>query len=152
MSRTKLISYISIGLLISNLTLIVFIFFNRQAPPFHEGPRDIIIERLHFDKKQIEDYDTLIFIHRKEIQSKESEILSVKNLLYNTLTNNTNPSEIDSLKKEIGKLQIAIENIHYKHFQDIEQLCSEKQKPYFNELIKDIAQLFAKPKGRPDKR
>jgi protein CpxP len=149
MNRNKLLMLIIAGLLISNLALVCFIFFGHR-PPAHEGPRDIIIERLHFDRKQVEDYDRLIFDHRRSMRNKQDEMLNLKKQLYGTLTTN-DTTRNDSLRNLIADVQKGIENINYNHFRDIEKLCNASQKNDFDELVKDIAELFAPPRRPPGK-
>ncbi len=148
MNKSKLIGFIAIVLLLSNIALIAFIFLAPPRRPAHEGPRDIIIERLHFDQRQTEDYDKLIEDHRKSIRQKEGEMMQLKNRLYGSLTSGDTNSN-DSLETAIGNIQIEIEKIHYAHFMDIGKLCNAGQKDDFDKLITEIAELFSRPMRRP---
>jgi protein CpxP len=158
MNRNKLMTIIVVGLLLSNIALVYFLLHGHQRPN-HDGPRDIIIERLHFDSKQIEDYDRLITKHRRDIREKQDEMLKMKQKLYSTLTLDSSgvtiypplsrlPQSVltDSLRNEIGNIQEQIEEINYMHFHDISKLCKPEQIKDYNELIKDIAGLFAPPR------
>ena len=145
MNRTRLISFIAIGLLITNLLMVGFIFLNKPHHQMHGGPKKLIAERLHFDAQQIEEYDKLIALHRMEIKTKDSLIRQAKNELYGCISSN-NTTLKDSLENKLGQLQIDIEEINYNHFLDIKKLCKENQLTYFNDLVKDLAQLFARPK------
>jgi hypothetical protein len=140
MNRNRLLGILSIGLLVSNLALITFIFFGKK-PPLHNGPRDIIIERLHFDEQQVAAYDKLISVHRSTIDEKQREMFRLKNELYHGLLKEQT-LEKDSLEKAIGAVQAAIEETNYNHFSDIRKLCTQEQQAYFNELVNDIAELF----------
>jgi len=148
MNKTRLISFIAIGLLITNLLMVAFIFFNKPQHAMLDGPKKIIAERLHFDTKQIADYDKLIAVHRVEIRIKDSLIRQAKNELYSSINSN-NTTLKDSLENKLGQLQIDIEEINYNHFLDIKKLCKENQLTYFNDLVKDLAQLFARPNQKP---
>ena len=143
MNKNKLIRIIAVVLLLTNIALVSFIFFSRPKPPRGEGPRNIIIERLHFDRNQILKYDKLIFVHRAKIKKKEKEIVEIKNSLYLQLLEENNQPTIDSLQSRIGFVQSEIENIHYRHFEDIHQLCNDDQEKYYAELVKEIAKLFS---------
>ncbi|OPG93827.1 hypothetical protein B2I21_34445, partial [Chryseobacterium mucoviscidosis] len=77
--------FIIIGLLISNLLLVVFMLMRK--PPHHSGPRNLIIERLHLDEKQIQQYDVLIQQHRMQIREKEHEMMDAKTQYYSLLKN-----------------------------------------------------------------
>ncbi len=148
MNKIKLITFIAVGLLVSNLMLIGYIFFSKPKPPLREGPKKIITARLHFDTRQIADYDKLIALHKMEIRTKDSLIRSTKNELYGCITSN-NVILKDSLENKLGQLQSNIETINYNHFADIKKLCKEDQLVYYNALVKDLSQLFARPNERP---
>lgn len=148
MSKVSIINRFIVALVITNLGLVGYIFFNKpNGLKHHEGPRDIIIERLKFDKDQIAKYDILISAHRKAIRKNDQKIITLKDLLYLNLANDMHSGINDSLAMEIGKWQTQVEYINYKHFEDIKKLCHTNQVNYYNELIKDIAHLFFKPKG-----
>jgi periplasmic protein CpxP/Spy len=150
MEKTKLISLLAVGLLLSNLLLVGFILYNKpkhghEYPPPHGGPRDLIIERLHFNDSQVAQYDKLIAWHRGEIGKADDQITTLKNQLYSTLASSANSRLKDSLLGAISAVQQNIEKIHYRHFEDIRNLCTEQQKPDFEALTKDMASLFAPP-------
>lgn len=140
MNKNKLISIIAICLLISNLALVAFILLPNHRPPHNGGPRELIIERLHFDSAQIKEYDKLIAIHRDAIKSGNEKMGQLKNQLYLGILQSSSPN--DSLKNEIGKLQVEIEGIQLKHFEDISKLCRAEQKEDFNNLVGELARLF----------
>ena len=115
MNKIKLLSIVATVLFISNVALAAFMFFGKHRPPAHEGPRDIIIERLHFDKQQVGAYDKLINQHQNAMREKKDEMMELKNKLYSRLLDNSDDAVKDSLEREIGKLQITIENINYNN-------------------------------------
>ncbi|HPI54464.1 MAG TPA: hypothetical protein PLU10_07195 [Chitinophagaceae bacterium] len=142
MNKQRIISLIAILLLVMNVILLVYI--QMRKGPEHNGPRDIIIERLQLDKEQIIKYDTLIAHHRLAIRGAENEIRALKNQLYSQLisVDKVSPQQ-DSLIAKINVIQARIEYIHFAHFLEIKQCCKPDQLPYYNELTKEIAQLFA---------
>ncbi len=148
MNKTKLITFIALGLLLSNLMLIGFIFFSKPKAPLHGGPKKIIAERLHFDNKQIAEYEKLIILHRTEIKAKDALIRQAKNELYGCIASN-NVSLKDSLQYKLGQLQIEIEEINYNHFLDIKKLCNQNQLADYNDLLNDLTKLFSRPNERP---
>lgn len=145
MNKNKLITLVAIGLLISNLMLIGFIMFGKHRPPNWQGPKKIISEKLHFDAKQIEDYEKLISVHSMKIASQDSLIRQSKKELFDNLVTN-NIEKKDSLLNKLGKLQMQIEDIHYQHFLDIKKICKENQLQYFDSLVGELTRLFAPPK------
>lgn len=144
MNKVKLLTWLCLGLLLINLGLVWFIFSHKPNRAMHDGPKNKVIETLAFDANQIVAYEKLIDWHRSEIRRSEGNILELKNKLYATLSNDSAKNQKDSLILEIGKLQTTIENIHYKHFQDIKKLCKLNQLKAFENLTSEIALLFSK--------
>lgn len=142
MNKLKFLTIASILLLCLNIGLITYIVFGKKHPPIHEGPRDIIIEKLHFDQQQVAKYDTLIAKHRKDIRAKNQAILELRKTLYNSINTSPNPKLKDSLMLEVGKTRAAIEQIHFAHFEDIKALCNDTQQQYFVELTSELADYF----------
>lgn len=149
MDKSKLYIIIIIGLLLSNILLIISMTNHKPHRPMHGGPRNEIIMKLNFDENQIQLYDSLIKGHRKSIDKKENSIIELKNLLYSELRSSKIKPEKDSIINEIAKIQIEIEHIHYNHFDDIKKICKPEQLNNYNELIKEIARLFSKPPPPP---
>lgn len=146
MNKVKFLSIVAIGLLITNLLLIGFIIRNNSNRQKHEGPRNIVIEKLNFDEQQIDEYDKLIQWHQVEIIKSQEQMMSLKNQLYGNLIKNNSVNIKDSLISELITTQAKIENTHYKHFEDIKKLCKEEQQQNFKDLTLEIADLFAPPK------
>lgn len=141
MSKTRFISFIAAGLLIINIALVIFIAL-RKPGPRHVPPRDHIIEALHFTPEQVKKYDVLISWHQREIRKTEQEVLEMKNRMYLNLPDQSLQDQNDSLMQTLGEMQVAIEKIHYKHFEDIRDLCRNDQKKDFEKLSKEMARLF----------
>lgn len=130
-------SFIAV-LLLGNIILLAN-YFMRPPHPKHEGPRNEIITILHFDNQQIEKYDVLIRQHQTDIRNAEKNLIAAKNRLYLNLD-----QPIDTvLLRNVSEKQAAVEKIHYKHFQDIKNLCKPDQQVYFKQLNKKIASLFS---------
>jgi hypothetical protein len=145
MNKVRFLTILSIVLLLSNLAMIGFVLL-RKPPLKEHGPRNIVIEKLHFDAQQIAAYDTLISAHRKAIKSKNEEILNLKKNLYNTLNIKGSTFVKDSLLLKISQSQVTIEQIHYAHFEDIKSLCKENQRQYFEAFTKELTDYFGSTK------
>lgn len=150
-----------IVLLVLNLIAVsAFWFFNRGNNHKNggrdgqgAGPRNEIIDRLHFDKTQVSQYDSLIVKHRKLIGQKEKEIQGLRTSLFMGLSQGIDSNLKDSWVRRIGVLHADIQRIHYAHFLDIQQICKPEQQDDFALLTKDLAKMFRGrgPKGKPDR-
>ena len=147
MNKVKILSFISIGLLIANLALIGFLISNKSRHPKRERPFKIISEKLKFDELQVGKYEDLIKTHQASMKVTEEQLLSLKNELYTSLADTSKKKMTDSLFAEIGKQQASIEKIHYNHFLDLKNLCRPEQMSAFEALSSNIAKLFAPPQA-----
>jgi len=153
MTKIKLLTIAVIGLLFINIGILAFLFLHKPVPPPDrpmrgEGPKNIIIERLHFDKEQVAQYEKLIEQHQQSLRELDGQIRMIKNQLYSTLANNSNTGK-DSLQAKLGEIQKQIEAAHYNHFNEIKKLCKPEQLENFNALTQDLAKFFAPGKNLP---
>lgn len=153
MSKITLLSIAIAGLILVNLGLMAFLLREpvRQHAPdperhHHEGPKQIIIERLHFDDQQVASYEQLITAHRTAIYRLDGAIRQAKNDLYSTLTDTVRSGK-DSLLQQLNSLQHEVEVVHYKHFEAIRQLCRPGQLAFFAALTHDLAAYFSPEKN-----
>jgi periplasmic protein CpxP/Spy len=149
MSKVRFLTISVVALLLLNLGFTAFFLFNNQGPR-REGPRGIIIERLHFDAQQIEAFDRLAQHHRKEIRQKQEAISIVKQQVYSLLKNDEF-SKKDSLIAIVGQLQEEAEIINFEHFKAIKSLCRGSQVADFEILADELARFFPR-NGPPPKK
>lgn len=156
MNKIKLLTFSVIGLLILNVGIICFLFFskpafeNRERIGIAKNPKEVIGKRLHFDANQLKQYQELIAVHRKKIDSLDANIKGIKLELYSKLqANSVNTKTNDSLIHLILINQKLVEETHLKHFQDVKKLCRKWQLNDYNELTKDLGKLFSNNKKEP---
>jgi protein CpxP len=136
------LSIISV-LLISNL-LLIYNLVQKPNKKNENNPRNIVIQTLEFDDRQIAQYDVLVDAHKKEIREQNDKIDELKNTLYEILPNDTiDKPKVDSLTSKIGIIQRDIEDIHFNHFMDIKQLCKPSQYASFKKLSSDLQKIFS---------
>ncbi len=146
MSKVRLLTILSIGLLICNIVLITFLILGRPHHPGQfEGPKKMIVEKLAFDEDQINAYDKLINSHQKTIADFDTDIRTLKKELYALLVDDESDLKRNEIIQKIAEIQKEIELNHFKHFQDIKALCKEDQIEKFNNLSKDLSKTFAPP-------
>ena len=158
MNKTKLLSFAVIALLLLNFGILGFLFFSGPKRghfhPDHDEkpqPKEIIIEKLHFDNNQIASYDKLIELHRAHIRKLQDNSTDSKNELYLLLNQESvNVAKKDSLIENLAQLQKEIETTHFNHFQDIKKLCKKEQLLDFKLLTEELSKIFShsrKPKN-----
>ena len=120
---------IIIGILILiNLTL-MWLFFNQNNSSKKCGPRDMIIEALHFDDEQIREYDLLITDHRVLMRKGKSNLYNFRKSYFLT--------DSDSALSLLSISYSNLESINKNHINDIMEICTASQKEDFRILIKE---------------
>ena len=120
---------IIIGVLILiNLTLMWF-FLNQNNSSKKSGPRDMIIEALHFDDEQIREYDLLITDHRVLMRKGKSNLYNFRKSYFLT--------DSDSALSLLSISYSNLESINKNHINDIMEICNSSQKEDFRIIIKE---------------
>jgi periplasmic protein CpxP/Spy len=152
MSKIKLLSFAVGGLLLINAGIVAFLLLRKPSAPMEgrppakrEGPKKVVIERLHLDKDQITSYEAIIVEHQKLAKGLKDSISNTKNALYQSLKAETYTGK-DSLINLLGTLQKRIESVHFEHFTQIKKLCKPEQVEDFNKLTNDLAIYFTTEK------
>ena len=131
MNKQKFYIIIIIGVLILiNLTL-MWLFFNQNNSSKKCGPRDMIIEALHFDDEQIREYDLLIKDHRILMFKGKSELYNFRKSYFLT--------DSDSALSLLSNSYSNLENINKNHINEIMEICNSSQKEDFRIVIKENA-------------
>ncbi len=160
MNKTRLLTLAVLALLAINIGLLAFLFFGKPPRPpragalgRQDGPKQVIIDKLQFDEKQVARYKVLIEQHQASVKPLNEEIKETKSNLYATLADESIAKK-DSLIDRLGGLQMQMENLHYEHFLEINKLCTPKQLADFKVLSGELAKYFAsaKPPQRPGPR
>lgn len=149
MKQNNLFKWSSLLLLIINLLLIGFIVF--APPPHPEGPKKHIINQLKLDDEQIVQYETLIETHQQRTQEIHEQIKAHKKNLYTSLSKK-NTEDIDTLSKKIGDLHQQIEQQNFEHFSALKKICHAEQLKAFDQLAKELAELFDRKPKPPHKK
>jgi periplasmic protein CpxP/Spy len=152
MNRTRLFLIIISILVATNLASLAYLIFGDHFRPKGSGPKDYIIEKLHFDREQTVQYESLIHLHQQENALMDDTLRQLKNELYMTLAEQ-NPGNKDSILTELGRVQQECEATHYRHFIDIRKLCRPEQLKDFNNLTSELAKIFTpgpkEDRGKP---
>ena len=120
---------IIIGILILINLILMSFFLNRNNSSKKGGPKDMIIESLHFDDEQIREFDLLIKDHRILMRKGKSQLYNFRKLYFLT--------DSDSALFLLSNSYSNIERINKNHINDIMEICTASQKEYFRVLIKE---------------
>ncbi len=149
MDKIKVLTFAVIALLLLNFGTLGFLLITgakQEGRPPRHNPKQIIIEKLNLDATQQEAYQKLIDWHRSTIDSLDQQIRETKNKLYSQLAQNKVDTKVkDSLILVLANDQKRIEQTHFKHFQDIKNICKPEQLIKFKSLTEELSRIFGKP-------
>ncbi len=146
MSRIKLLTGTVIALILINLMLLALFLFSKGPMHKHGGPRQRVIKELQLDAKQVVQYDSLILVHRSQMEAQHKLIKSIKNIGFTSLIDTMQNNNTDSIMRELANAHVQLEQFNLKHFADIKALCKPEQIPLFNNFCLHIADFFGRPK------
>jgi protein CpxP len=153
MNKTKLLSFAVIALLLLNFGILGFLFLSKdkQGQKSKKMPKEIVINKLHFDDNQIIEYEKIIKVHRNTITTIDDSIKVAKNELYQLLNSETiNLEKKDSLYSKLANYQRQVEITHFNHFLEIKAICKKEQLADYKTLTEELSKIFTygrKPKN-----
>ena len=122
--------YIVIIVMLVLLNILSFFINNSESNDVSKGgPRDIIIERLSLDGKQIENYDVLISDHRQSLKSLRKEIYKLRQSYF--------LNSDSTLLVPLTNSYIELETINKEHIDDLIEICTDSQRMEFKNFIKE---------------
>ena len=128
MSTKRLYIVIIVMLVLLNI-FSFFINYSKSNDVSKGGPRNIIIERLSLDGKQIENYDVLISDHRKSLKSLRKEIYKLRQSYF--------LNSDSMLLVPLTNSYIELETINKEHIDDLIEICTDSQRMEFKDFIKE---------------
>ena len=155
MRREKLLTLSVIALLLLNITLLVFLFLDRKSHPHHSGnpdhrmhgPKHIIIKKLDFDEQQIKKYESIIPEHKNSIDSLLPALELAKKQYYQLVAGEEQQNSHFILEK-IADLHKKIDSTNFNHFLKIKSICKPEQLDRFNNLSRELSELFSNKKRK----
>lgn len=155
-SKNKLLLIAVIGLLLINIAMLFF-FLNRD--PEKRGPRggrearmtEFLKQKVGFNAKQLEQYDTLSKQHREKIRSSFDEMRNSKERLLKDLGASAfSDSAMQLAAAQSAGIQKEMELKMLQHFADIRRICTPDQQPKFDSLFYKIWSRKGQEKKKPD--
>jgi len=155
MTKTRLLTIAVIGLLLLNLSILASFLFSPGPRVRHISPVDrhepkwLVIERLQLDEAQQRAYQVLIDAHRREHHALNDRCRDLKRMLYALLKQDTvDSTRADSLIAQVAETQRVLEQVNFRHFQQLRRICRPDQLSAFDALADELADIFTRPRQR----
>jgi Spy/CpxP family protein refolding chaperone len=142
----------AITLLISNMVILAFIFFEKPTRADNKGPSNFIIKELNLNAAQIENFNQLKFAHQDSVQSLKNTGRELREDYFKLLRNDTTDNILaDQLLIQIANNQKAIEQITFEHFQSVKNICDSVQKDKFDSIILEVIHKMKDNRPKPNR-
>jgi len=144
-------------LLASNIMLACFLIFGHPdgMPPFlrfGRNPGQFLSEKLKFSEQQEAEFNKLREAHHDSMMILHKEGMQLRKKFFDGLIFNSAENNKELLAGQIAQNQKQIEQLTYRHFEKVKQLCTPGQKIIYNNIIHEVInKLKDQPKERPDK-
>jgi hypothetical protein len=142
----------AITLLISNMVILAFIFFEKPTRADNKGPSNFIIKELNLNAAQIENFNQLKFAHQDSVQSLKNTGRELREDYFKLLRNDTTDNILaDQLLIQIANNQKVIEQITFEHFQSVKNICDSVQKDKFDSIILEVIHKMKDNRPKPNR-
>jgi periplasmic protein CpxP/Spy len=161
--NSKVLSIAVIGLIITNVGLLCFLFFagpkhgpHAGGPPMHppphgmhgmghpEGPpQDHLSQELNFSAEQKAAMEKLRDAHHKTMKDLLDKSHEYRQNIFNQLAA-ADDAKVVPLADSVAAVQKQIELATFNHFKEVRKLCDEKQAQRFDEVIGGVLQMMGR--------
>jgi Spy/CpxP family protein refolding chaperone len=165
LTKSHILSVLVVLLVCINLTTLATIWLNKPFDAMkaqQAGPKQMIIERLHFNEQQQQAFSFLVDEHREQMKALRRSILESKEAFYANLGN----EEADSAETyahiaDISRFEQQAGKITFEHFRKVRSICDPRQKREFDKVIGGLLrsmtpgshhEQFGSPPGGPHNR
>ena len=142
----------AITLLISNMVILAFIFFEKPTRADNKGPSNFIIKELNLNAAQIENFNQLKFAHQDSVQRLKNTGRELRENYFKLLRNDTTDNILaDQLLIQIANNQKTIEQVTFSHFQSVKNICDSVQKEKFDSIILEVIHRMKDNRPKPNR-
>ena len=157
-SQIKIWKWSVLILTIFNICFIINIWLKQNGTlpirtneiPNGKKAADFLIEQLKFSPQQLTAFEKLKEEHHQAIDSLREIGKEAHHLFFDQLKNEKqDTSKVNELAKAIANNQTQIELVTFNHFKQVRNICDEKQKVKFDEIIQEVLRRMARPPAPP---
>ena len=151
MKKETLLTVAVIALLLLNLGMLGFLFFQRPPRPGAPDPLGRrIVETLQLDDAQQQQFEVLKTAHHAKMEDFNKAYRDGLGNYFALLKNErVDTAQRDSLQAMLVQIQNERLNITFQHFAELKALCTPEQQQRFQDLLPELMQVIL---PRPERR
>ena len=148
--NNKITAWLIGMLILANIATLTFFWIEHFKNQRDNSARHFLAKSLHFRESQKNTYFDLAKIHNESANKIREQIKIDKENFFQLLKSE---HVVDSIKNNAAlKISLSIKALDiltFEHFKKVRALCSEEQKPKFDELIQKMVNSVNNPQKGP---
>ena len=137
--NSKIVSWLIALLVVANITTLAFFWIGHFKNQKENSPKEFLSKNLNFSKSQKNAYFILAKEHNESAKIIRDQIKNDKESLFQLLKSDTiNDSVRNDKALKVSMSIQALDILTFEHFIKVRAICTEEQKPQFDELIKKM--------------
>lgn len=140
-----------IGLLIlGNIATLTFFWIGHLKNQRDNSPKEFLVKKLNFTDSQKNAYFKLAMEHNESAKIIREQIkLDKENLFQLLKSDNISDSMRNELVFKVSKSIQSLDILTFEHFKKVRTICTDEQKPKFDELIQKMVNSVNNPQKGP---
>lgn len=148
--KNKITSWIIAILIIANIATLLYFWVGHFRNQKMNSPREFLAKKLNFSDNQKSIYFNLAKEHNQSANKIRAQIKIDKDNFFKLLQSDQISDSVRN--NEALKVSISIQSLDiltFEHFKKVRAICSEEQKPKFDELIQKMVNSVNSPQQGP---
>ena len=152
MNKNKILIGAIILLVVANVATMLMFWLKR--PPevkfLGRAPSEFISEELSLDSKQKEQYQALVFDHRKKMDQIKDTMEKARGNFQQLLTvPSVDDSTINAAEKKVVELMPQFDMLMFDHLKKLRAICTPEQQKRFDQMIQMFWMMIFPPDYNP---
>ena len=149
--NNKITTWLISILIIANIATLAFFWIGHFKNQKENSPKEFLSKNLNFSKSQKNAYFILAKEHNESAKIIRDQIKNDKESLFQLLKSDTfNDSVRNDKALKVSMSIQALDILTFEHFRKVRAICTEEQKPQFDDLIqKMVSAVNQIQKGPP---
>ena len=137
--NSKIVSWLIALLVVANITTLAFFWIGHFKNQKENSPKEFLSKNLNFSKSQKNAYFILAKEHNESAKIIRDQIKNDKESLFQLFKSDTiNDSVRNDKALKVSMSIQALDILTFEHFMKVRAICTEEQKPQFDELIQKM--------------
>lgn len=137
--NSKIVSWLIALLVVANITTLAFFWIGHFKNQKENSPKEFLSKNLNFSKSQKNAYFILAKEHNESAKIIRDQIKNDKESLFQLLKSDTfNDSVRNDKALKVSMSIQTLDILTFEHFRKVRAICTEEQKPQFDELIQKM--------------